>query len=404
MTPTPPMNLLRRRGFSFTEVMFAVIVLGIGFIMIAAIFPVAIQQGKLNSEETSATAVAREALTYLSQVGANSDSLFPDSQGGPLLPATGDYTLAAPGPYPGRVYSLRDPQPAGTGTFPLGSPPNPVVPDPANPGNKIPMNPPLGTPPVDQLYKLIKGSLIVPSDPRFAFVALYRRDGNPKDRSTWSPFAQVWLIPVTTRSRSTYTPAADVGTATAPPPGTIFNLQSRLVKVSIDLPTGGTYSINPTGGYVLRNWTTAASPYTPNSLVEGCYIIIANDQINAPLVSSVAVNAGHMNGRIYHVGGRRPDLDDTANSPPQFIAYDLAPDGDFVPDCGANGKFDPNPVGSTTPDPNSDDIVNIGVTTGTYHNASGPADAYILGSDLSTGTPTGKAQDISAFTTFIKVN
>ena len=35
---------LRHRGFSFTEVLFAVIILGIGFIMIAAIFPVALMQ------------------------------------------------------------------------------------------------------------------------------------------------------------------------------------------------------------------------------------------------------------------------------------------------------------------------------------------------------------------------
>ena len=36
-TPNP----LFRRGFTFTEVMFAVILLGIGFIMLAGMFPVA---------------------------------------------------------------------------------------------------------------------------------------------------------------------------------------------------------------------------------------------------------------------------------------------------------------------------------------------------------------------------
>ena len=45
-------------GYSFTEVMFAVVVLGIGFIMIAAMFPVAISQSKLTQEETNAAAIA----------------------------------------------------------------------------------------------------------------------------------------------------------------------------------------------------------------------------------------------------------------------------------------------------------------------------------------------------------
>src|SRR5436309_10144680 len=49
----------RGKGFSFAEVMFAVIVLGIGFIMIAAIFPVAIQQSKATNDETTAAATAK---------------------------------------------------------------------------------------------------------------------------------------------------------------------------------------------------------------------------------------------------------------------------------------------------------------------------------------------------------
>src|SRR5205823_5837814 len=58
----------RHRGFSFTEIMFAVIILGVGFIMVAAIFPVAIQQAKSTSEETTAAAVARGAATYIGGV------------------------------------------------------------------------------------------------------------------------------------------------------------------------------------------------------------------------------------------------------------------------------------------------------------------------------------------------
>ena len=51
------LNRQFRVGYSFTEVMFAVIVLGIGFIMVAAVFPVAIQQSQATSEETVGASV-----------------------------------------------------------------------------------------------------------------------------------------------------------------------------------------------------------------------------------------------------------------------------------------------------------------------------------------------------------
>src|SRR4051794_14613443 len=61
-------STFRARGFSFTEIMFAVIILGIGFIMVAAIFPVAIQQAKSTTEETSAAALARGMANKLDRV------------------------------------------------------------------------------------------------------------------------------------------------------------------------------------------------------------------------------------------------------------------------------------------------------------------------------------------------
>lgn len=55
-----------RRGFSFSELLFAVMILGIGFIMIAAIFPVGLTQSKANFDETHAAAVARGAIAQIS--------------------------------------------------------------------------------------------------------------------------------------------------------------------------------------------------------------------------------------------------------------------------------------------------------------------------------------------------
>jgi hypothetical protein len=77
----------RSRAFSFAEVMFAVIILGIGFIMVAAIFPVAIQQTKLTADETTAAAVARSAASALEQLAAGSDAtLLTNGSRGPLFP------------------------------------------------------------------------------------------------------------------------------------------------------------------------------------------------------------------------------------------------------------------------------------------------------------------------------
>src|SRR5579862_785547 len=53
--------LPRRRAFSFAEILFAVMILGIGFIMVAAIFPVAIKQTQLTGQETVGATLAVEA-------------------------------------------------------------------------------------------------------------------------------------------------------------------------------------------------------------------------------------------------------------------------------------------------------------------------------------------------------
>src|SRR4051812_34104750 len=59
-----------RRGFSFTEVMFAVILLGLGFIMVAAIFPVAIRQSQANMEDTAGVSVAKAGGAVMESMGA----------------------------------------------------------------------------------------------------------------------------------------------------------------------------------------------------------------------------------------------------------------------------------------------------------------------------------------------
>src|SRR4051812_35781062 len=79
-----------RRGFTFTEVMFAVILLGIGFIMLAGMFPVAIQQTQTNVEESTAPNIARAAAHYMEE------SLTVDD-----VPPTGNLSASPKPIYPG---------------------------------------------------------------------------------------------------------------------------------------------------------------------------------------------------------------------------------------------------------------------------------------------------------------
>ncbi|MBV8782514.1 MAG: hypothetical protein JO353_14045 [Phycisphaerae bacterium] len=387
-----------RRGFSFTEILFAVTILGIGFIMVAAIFPVAIEQGRVTNEQSIAAGVARGGLAIMTQVASNSDtgviatygngtfsynypySLVPSdpSKGsGPLFPATGTFN-ASTGllQTTGNVWSIRDPlipnfpQLRGfNGTIGLATNRN-------------------VSPALDQVWQRLSQSLIIPADPRFAFVGLYRRDGDPRDRRTWSPYAQVWFLPTTVRSRTQYTMGSagtDVGTIG------FQNLTARMTQVRIDIAPGTAYTSQPTGGYILFNYS-AAAPYQSTVLATGSYVIIGRDNLAAP-------DSGRMNGRIYHVGVRRPDLDTSSSDPDgaPAQAYELAPDGDFVPDAGADTIF-----------PSADDIYAIGnknaVGPSSTMKSSAPADAYIIGTDVSAGAEAGPAQDISAFSTFVKVN
>ena len=76
----------RRRGFSFAEVMFAVVVLGVGFIMIAAIFPVAISQSQASVGETYGVTAAVGGVSAMTQLATgtvlNPSVLSPQALGG----------------------------------------------------------------------------------------------------------------------------------------------------------------------------------------------------------------------------------------------------------------------------------------------------------------------------------
>jgi type II secretory pathway pseudopilin PulG len=74
--------LRSRSGFSFAEVMFAVVILGIGFILIAAVFPVATEQARETNDESIAAQMARDAAAIIR--GSTISADFPDTASGAM--------------------------------------------------------------------------------------------------------------------------------------------------------------------------------------------------------------------------------------------------------------------------------------------------------------------------------
>lgn len=81
-----------RGGFTFAEVLFAVMILGVGFIMVAGVLPVAIQQSRQNVDEFTARNVALAALADL-RARAN-DSVTMDLPSTYTAPAAVEYKAA----------------------------------------------------------------------------------------------------------------------------------------------------------------------------------------------------------------------------------------------------------------------------------------------------------------------
>jgi type II secretory pathway pseudopilin PulG len=171
----------RSRGFSFAEVMFAVVILGIGFIMVAAVFPVAIQQTQNNGEENIAAALARQA--------ANSIASLPTTIKNPIYKAT---PLATDPPsvsvpteslFPPTVKNYL--QGTDTGASAAVAPPAIVVPFLGN------------------RWDLVKSNLVLPNDPRFAYGVFYKRENN-------SSAAQLIVVALASRNHPTYDPTVDV--------------------------------------------------------------------------------------------------------------------------------------------------------------------------------------------------
>jgi hypothetical protein len=227
----------RGAGFSFTEVLFAVMVLGIGFIMIAAMFPVVIGQTQTTLAETNGALLGRAGLAYLQSVATEQ-----------TFKQTG--TGANP---PVKAMTFADDPAKGTGTF------------------------------------AVRGNYVSSANGRFAWVPLYRR-GTDADGTKW-PYAQVFMVPVQARVRSQFVSTVAAGPtvtdldrpANYMTKGIPANLDARLVKVTVKLGAMDA-GVRAPGQITI----TAAPDFDATGAVaSGAYVILAD--------------AGKGTGRVYQL-------------------------------------------------------------------------------------------------------
>lgn len=360
MTPrfVPQPLTRRRRGFSFAEVMFAVMLLGIGFIMVAAIFPVAIRQQQASMEDTAGVVTAKRGAAVVQQMGL----------------AFAQYNPAGGGAFPGNYANLIQDDPAtvfGTAT--------PVTPAKSRPVLvRFQAVSGTGTAP----YHFVKGDMIQASDRRLAWMPVAYAS------ALGSQYAQVYVCAVQVRTHDQFT-ATDIDSS-----DTVAESGPFLpVDVYFKLVEGGT--VYPD---TVVFTDAAGSIQEVVAAAEGAYIWVADDNVTAiPGTPGLTwVRPGAANGRFYRLGVKRDDLG--------FGVWELQPgdDMDVTRAPGPNGTWD-------TTTPNDDEFKNENlpprledsphpVATGNYAALPGPpARGLLVGRGATPGTTTRAGTAMSLF-------
>ncbi|HEY2584339.1 MAG TPA: hypothetical protein VGI81_01090 [Tepidisphaeraceae bacterium] len=384
-----PRRLGRRDGFSFTEILFAVMILGIGFIMVAAMFPVAIRQTEAGNQETIAAAVGRSSSNYLAELAAmplppggitgytpaNSTQLpsilLPTIvQVAPpvvTLPPASSFTLPVGQTsmvVPGQVWTMYDNRDPWVYTFSVG-------------GSTLSANH------NSVLWQSIARNLILPGDLRFGWAAMYRRDvivrGTPGGAGTSiapATFAQVIVIGMQSRNKPVYDPTVDLSVTTPPPTPFVPRLIGLLVSNN-GAPSGTGLVVLPpafSGGPSYIDFGTLG-PKLPPMLADNTYVVLSDDNVPWGRPSH-----GALNGRIFRIG----------MLPSAGTACPLLPGSDMTPSDYATLNNMQADLGGPTPVTQS----NIKVQFNVLIVGRGPT---------ATGPFGGPAQEVTAYTTFLPI-
>jgi hypothetical protein len=259
----------RRAGFSFTEVLFAVMLLGIGFIMVAALFPAAISQTQSAVNEAEGSSVCTDGINFLKGLGATYNGpggsqtataiTYSGSWQFPATPNNGLQFVAINTPTWGRANVANSQQP------PAGSP------------------------------------FINSADPRFGWIPFYRRNAN-------DPFAQVIVVAVQNQNQTVTDPGFPFTSgqfsmgnlSVAPPiPSNLPVVPGARVTPIVDanfpgevIPTlKATLIFNYQGdGTSMASIVASGSSNVPWA-APGAFLIVADDP-----------NGAVLNGRVFRLG------------------------------------------------------------------------------------------------------
>lgn len=397
----------RFRAFTFAEIMFAVMILGIGFILVAAMFPVAIRETQSTVEDLGGITEAHRGESIIQQLG-------------PTFAGTANTTT------PGKPYAY--------------------VYSPANGSISSPLctffcsaNATLPTP-----YNLVKGNLINKQDPRFAWIPVaYQLSPRPVDTAN-NPImldangnvvpagdpkgvsyiiqdtAKVWLVAVEKRDpdNPTYTDTdRDARSNTADNPMVITTMDTRIgcfrpKQVYFKLVEGedpnGFGAVYPD---TLVFTSSSGTPTDEPAAAEGAYVWVADDQVTAAINAGsgpngmYAYNPGDANGRYYRLGTHLPS--DTYGQG----VWELTPDNDMgiKKDPGTDGLYgtvDDGPPQLENLPPRIYDSAQPYANPSAYSSIPGPAArGYMIGRALKDPTKVynaltnpyiGIAQDLIA--------
>ncbi|HEX2970911.1 MAG TPA: prepilin-type N-terminal cleavage/methylation domain-containing protein [Tepidisphaeraceae bacterium] len=255
-TISPVLPGIARRGFTFVEVLFAVMILGIGFIMVAAIFPVAIQQSKANRDDTAGIIVAKTGGKLMQSLEISQNALLRNG----TINGQRDWDV---------VHPFVD----------LG----PLPPDHLT------------------LFARVKGNLISKADPHYAWVPLGYKLSQPRyagdDPNHLYPIFSsytVYIVAVACRTKSAYD---DRDITSSSGKGAAYTFQPK--KVYFQLKDGG---LDPDTIQFCRSMSGLAA-YEPPAAAEGAFVLVADDQYK-----SGNPRFREANGRLYRLGVKRPDL------------------------------------------------------------------------------------------------
>jgi hypothetical protein len=300
-------------------------ILGIGFIMIAAMFPVALSQTESSTQETVGSGMARSGVNSMQQMAT---LVWPGNPTTTLPYPTLDYSMLVP-TFGKRTEDASVSSPPSRGVMTANytnfiPPTSPVLTPGSGASMVIPgqvwscfdsrdwyqQPAPTNTPHNAFMWGLISHNMINSTDPKFAWVALFKRDrlatapaiGGPANPSiTDSSSAQVIIFTTQVRNAPTYSLQVAGGI-----PSDVINPSQTATTYSaslqVMLSANAQLAVNPVNA---ANPITSTITIGDGSLAgrdiaraaEGMFVVISDDT----LASTNSLH-GLLNGHIYRLG------------------------------------------------------------------------------------------------------